>query len=280
VPLSADPPALRRIVLAIAVLHDLELEPWSAGVVLRDGPPVELSWHELREAAGPGDLESRTARLRVLRHLRGRRLAADTSRHELGVAVRPMGYPAGHPFHPGAEWVVSRVAGGALELGLGFAGLGDEPETVAFIPPVALAEAGFAAGDWWAAASVYLERMGRLTAERVTWEPHGALRPFGDCDVVTLLGARALREELCARDPAGMVAAAVPMHRRGWLDVRRIDPAFAAAAAEATDEADRGFSRPVLLTPDEVALASAGGHPAELALRDPAAPSRRTFRWR
>jgi hypothetical protein len=60
------------------------------------------------------------------------------------------------------------------------------------------------------------------------------------------------------------------MLRRGWLDLSRIDPAFTAAAAAATTPEERGFDRPLLLTVDEVALAAAGGRPAEIVLRDEA----------
>jgi hypothetical protein len=62
------------------------------------------------------------------------------------------------------------------------------------------------------------------------------------------------------------------MRRRGWLNLGRIDPAFAAAAAAATPPAERGFDRPVLVTRDEVVMAPAGGRPAEIVLRDPVAP--------
>ena len=96
------------------------------------------------------------------------------------------------------------------------------------------------------------------------------LRPIGDCDVATLLGSRTLRAALCAADGSGLRAAAVPMLRRGWLDLSRIDPAFTAAAAAATTPQERGFQRPLLLTVDEVTLAPAGGRPAEIVLRDEA----------
>jgi hypothetical protein len=117
----------------------------------------------------------------------------------------------------------------------------------------------------------YLERMGAIAAQRLA--DNGLLRPIGDCDVVTLLASRTLREALCAQDGTGMRAAAVPMRRRGWLDLSRIDPAFTAAAASATRPEERGFSRPLLLTADEVALAPQGGRPAEIVLRDPAVES-------
>jgi hypothetical protein len=63
------------------------------------------------------------------------------------------------------------------------------------------------------------------------------------------------------------------MRRRGWLDLGRIDPAFAAAAAAATEAAERGFDRPLLVTADEVVMAPAGGEPGLIELRDPVAAS-------
>ena len=53
-----------------------------------------------------------------------------------------------------------------------------------------------------------------------------------------------------------------PMRTRGWLDLSRIDPAFVLIAAAVTEEADRGFVRPLLITRDEVVLAAAVGRPA------------------
>jgi hypothetical protein len=46
------------------------------------------------------------------------------------------------------------------------------------------------------------------------------------------------------------------MRRRGWFDLSRIDPAFALAAAARRRRGTR-FSRPLLLTADEVTLAPA-----------------------
>ena len=66
----------------------------------------------------------------------------------------------------------------------------------------------------------------------------------------------------------GLRSAAVPMRRRGWLDLARIDPAFALAAAALTDPEERGFARPLLLTVDEVVHRRRGRRPAELALRE------------
>jgi hypothetical protein len=96
------------------------------------------------------------------------------------------------------------------------------------------------------------------------------LRPLGDCDVVTLLGSRALRSALAA-EAGGMAAVVAPMRRRGWTRLATIDPAFGPAAAAATAPEERGFPRPVLLTADELTVVPLGGAPAELPLRDPAA---------
>ena len=113
--------------------------------------------------------------------------------------------------------------------------------------------------------------MGAIAAVRLVDVP--ILRPIGDCDVVTLLASKTFRTALCEQEGSGMRAAAVPMRRRGWLDLTRIDPAFTIAAAAATDEPSRGFSRPLLITVEEVALSLIGGQPAEIVLRDKAAAS-------
>jgi hypothetical protein len=67
-----------------------------------------------------------------------------------------------------------------------------------------------------------------------------------------------------------MRAVAAPVRTRGWLDLARIDPAFALAAASIADPEQRGFERPVLVTAEEVVLVREGGRPAEIVLRDPA----------
>jgi hypothetical protein len=260
---------LRRLALAASVLDDVDLVPLDGGVLLTGVEPVEVSWLELREAlcgAAPG---SELARTRVRAHLTGRRLVADCHPDQLCERARPAGLPVDHPLHPGLDWVRQRVLGGAIDLGFGFVGIGADPDEVVIVPQGALDAAGLDPTPWWPVAHDYLERMGAVAAQRLAEPP--LLRPIGDCDVVTLLGSRTLRAALCKGDSTGMRAAAVPMRRRGWLDLTRIDPAFTAAAAAATDDVDRGFSRPLLLTADEVVLALDGGRPAEIVLRDPAA---------
>jgi hypothetical protein len=137
---------------------------------------------------------------------------------------------------------------------------------VVVIPQGALDAAGIDPGPWWPVARDYLERMGAVAAERL--RTNALLRPIGDCDVVTLLGSRVLRTALTDATASRMRAAAVPMRRRGWLDLTRIDPAFTSAAAAATGPHERGFARPLLLTVDEVTMAAEGGRPAEIVLRD------------
>ena len=259
---------LRRLALAVAVLDDVDIVPTDDGVLLTGDVPVEVSWLELRRALAGADPESDLGRRRVGAFLRGRRIVARIHPDHLREQARPVGLPVDHPLHPGLDWIRLRVLGGALDVGLGFVGAESDPDQVVVVPQTALEAAGIDPSPWWPGALDYLERMGAVAAERL--RDGSTLRPIGDCDVVTLLASRSLREALAAQDGTGLRAAAVPMRRRGWLDLTRIDPAFTAAAASATPAEDRGFPRPVLLTADEVSLAPDGGRPAEIVLRDDA----------
>lgn len=265
---APDSVELRRLALAVSVLDDVDIVPTDDGVLLTGDAVVEVSWLELRRALAGADPESDLGRARVSGWLRGRRIAADTHPDHLRGLARPVGLPVDHPLHPGLDWVRHRVLGDVLDLGFGFVGVGDDPDEVVIVPQGALDAAGIDPLPWWPVARDYLERMGAVAAQRLA--DTSLLRPIGDCDVVTLLGSRALREALCALDGTGMRAAAVPMRRRGWLDLTRIDPAFTTAAAAATAPDERGFSRPLLLTADEVTMAPDGGRPAEIVLRDKA----------
>ncbi|MEO7980961.1 MAG: hypothetical protein ABI807_08740 [Sporichthyaceae bacterium] len=271
---------LRRLALAVSVLDDVDIVPLDGGVLLTGDVPVEVSWLELRRALAGADPDDDLGRVRVRAWLRGRRIAATVHPDHLREQARPVGLPVDHPLHPGLDWVRHRVLGDALDLGFGFVGVGTDPDEVVVVPQGALEAAGVDPAPWWPVARDYLERMGALAARQLQANP--VLRPIGDCDVATLLGSRTLREALCAADGTGMRAAAVPMLRRGWLDLSRIDPAFTAAAAAATTPEERGFSRPLLLTVDEVTLASDGGRPAEIVLRDAAvdAPHLRSVLYR
>lgn len=266
---APDSVELRRLALAVSVLDDVDIVPTDDGILLTGDNPVEVSWLEMRRALAGADPGDDLGRARVGMWLRARRIAADTHPDHLRETARPVGLPVDHPLHPGLGWVRHRVLGGVLDLGFGFVGVGADPDEVVVLPQGALDAAGIDPVPWWPVARDYLERMGALAAQRLAGNP--VLRPVGDCDVVTLLGSRSLRESVCAGDGSGLRAAAVPMRRRGWLDLTRIDPAFTAAAAAATSPEERGFERPLLLTVDEVTMAAQGGRPAEIVLRDAAA---------
>lgn len=267
-------PALRRCALAAAVLHDVDVVPNDEGVELPGVLPLAVSWHECRRALGGADIESEEAHRRLARWLHARRWIADRPLEDLAERLRPYGAPVESPAHPGLDWVRSRVLGDALDLGPAFVGL--EPERPDDVEPVSqylLDRAGVDIDPWWPRAMEYLEVMGRIAAERLRRQPNEPLHPMGDCDVVTLLASATFRAALVEEIADGMRAMAVPMRSRGWVTLHRVDPAFALAAAALTEEHDRGFPRPILVTREEIAMAKDGGRPAEIVLRDPAPPS-------
>jgi hypothetical protein len=175
--------------------------------------------------------------------------------------------------HSGLDWVRRRVLGDALDLGFAFVGLDPRnPDRVLPVPQRMLDLAGITVDEWWPTAVVYLERMGDMAVDRMRRNPRAALRPMGDCDVVTLLGSMTMRAGIAADVADGMRTVAVPMRHRGWLDLSRVDPAFSAAAARLTAPDERGFSRPLLVTREEVALAPEGGDIVRPAIEDRVAP--------
>jgi hypothetical protein len=260
---------LRRGVLAVSVLHDVDIEPAALGVTLPGTPPVWIPWAECRRALGGYDPET-TGRRRLADWLLARRWAADLAPERLMQRLRPVGLPVEHVLHPGLDWIRERVLGDALDLGLGAVDLDpSDPDRVVLLPSPAIEAAGLNQEEVWRLAKALLDDLGKLAAERVRRDTKGQLRPLGDCDVVTLLGSRALRTAL-AEDARGMGAAVVPMRNRGWTRLALIDPAFGPAAARATEPENRGFDRPLLVTPDELALVADGGRSALIVLRDPA----------
>lgn len=272
VPLPAEPGPLelRRGVLAVSVLHDLDVEPGELGVVLPGPPRVHVPWTECRRAVAGWDPEGGRGRQRLTRWLQARRWAADLGRDALLPRLRPAGLPVGHLLHPGLDWVCERVLGDALDLGLGAVGMDpNRPDEVVLLPRTALDAARLDLEQVWPPARALLEELGALAAALLARDAKGLLRPVGDCDVVTLLGARSLRAALATVD-SGMASAVVPMRRRGWTRLSLIDPAFGPAAAAATAAADRGFARPLLLTADEVIEVAERHRPETLALRQPA----------
>ena len=264
------PLELRRGVLAVSVLHDVDIEPARLGVRLPGEPKVWVSWTECRRALAGHSPDSDEGRTRLTAWLTARRWAADLGHEHLRLALRPVGLPVDHLLHPGLGWVCRRVLGDALDLGLGAVGLDpSDPERVVLLPTDVLDASGIDVPSAWDGAEAELERLGGLAAERLRLDTKGVLRPFGDADVVTLLGSRTLRAAL-AEQAGGMAAVIAPMRRRGWTRIGLVDPAFGPAAAAATGAADRGFARPLLLTSDEVTLVPEGGRPQDLALRDAA----------
>ena len=262
---------LRQAVLAVSVLSDVDLEPADDGVTLPGSPAVWISWGECLRALAGFEPSGSAGRTRLTGWLRARRWCADAGPEALAASLRPVGLPLEHVLHPGLDWVRERVLGDALDLGLGALGLDPaEPESVVLVPTTALDAAGLDAELAWIGARQRLESMGALAAERSQRDSKGILRPYGDCDVVTLLGARSLRSAL-AEAAGGMAGAVVPMRRRGWTRLSLIDPAFGPAAAAATEAAERGFDRPLLITAEEVTVVGEGGRPQVIVLRDPAA---------
>jgi hypothetical protein len=270
--------ALRRCVLAVSVLDDVDMVPTDDGIVLTGVPELTVSFDHVAAAIGTADPAGPTARRRLELWLRARRAIADKSLDELAETIRPVGLPIGHELHPGPSWVRQPVLGGCLDLGVGFVGLfRDAPEAVVVTPQTVLDAAGIDPAPWWRGATEYLENMGALATTRWRREPRSPVRPMGDCDVITLLASSLFRGALCA-DAGGMRAIAAPVRTRGWLDLSRIDPAFAQTAAAIADDESRGFARPLLLTFDEVSMVSDGGRPAEIVLRDPATDEKRWLR--
>lgn len=260
---------LRRGVLAVSVLHDLDIEPAKLGVSLTGAPTVWVSWGECRRALAGHDPETPDGRERLARWLLARRWASDVSQDELRERLRPVGLPVDHVLHPGLDWVRRRVLGGALDLGLGAVDIDpSDPDHVVLLPQPLLDAAGLDTDVEWQQAEDYLDRMGVVAVERLALDPKGQLRPIGDCDAITLLGSATLRAAIAAQ-AGGLGAVIAPMRKRGWTKLALIDPAFGPAAAAATSLEERGFSRPLLVTAEELTLAVVGGRPNEIVLRDP-----------
>lgn len=255
---------LRRGVLAVSVLHDVDVALSLLGVVLPGEPTLSVSWDECRTVLADRHPESDEGRGRLAAWLLARRRAADLGPERLVASLRPVGLPNDHVLHPGEDWVRERVLGDALDLGLGVVGLDpSDPGRVDLLPTPALVAAGLSVATAWEGARAYLEQMGSLAATRLLRDARGVLRPFGDCDVLTLLGSRALREAL-AQEHQGLAPVLAPMRRRGWTRLALVDPAFGPAAAAATEAIDRGFPRPLLVTADELTLVAPGGRPQDL----------------
>ncbi|WP_432534405.1 hypothetical protein [Kineococcus esterisolvens] len=249
---------LRRCVLAVCVLDEVDVDPDDTGVHVPGCAP--LGWDEVAAAAGvaPGSPAptgsgepGAAARSRVRQLLLAHRELHRSRARRVALAV-----PRGADRHPGSGWAAEPLLGGALDLGPGVVVAHDGVERTLPVP-AASARATGAAPALTAQQREHLEAMGALAVQRLQRDAgargDGVLRPVGGCDVPTLLAAASLREHLVAGSV--MRAVAVPDRTRGWFDLARVDPAFVVAAWAVTDPADRGLRRPVLVTREEVAPA-------------------------
>jgi len=185
--------------------------------------------------------------------------------------IRPRALPIDHVLHPGRSWIVRPILGGSTHSGLALRGFTDDAEPdsdFAGLLPVDLLE--FAGVPRQAAierADQYVHDMAQLAVDRHKHDPSATLRSLGDADVPTLLTNPLYRRTIL--DGQGMRSAAIPTRNRGWLDLGRLDPAFAISAAELTDPDERGYTRPVLITADEITVVKPGGNIIGQALDDP-----------
>jgi hypothetical protein len=253
---AIDSVNLRRCVLAVSVLTDLDVEPSPEGVILPGPRSACVSWTAIATSVGDQAPESPRARHRVEILLRLHRLVAELGTDAaptLHAASRLIAVPHDHWHHLGSDWAMQPLAGGALELGIGVYGLLGELDRVLPMPPSVLAAAGVDPAAWWDRLREHAERMGALAAARLGRDGvSGVIRPVGGCDVLALLSSRSLRRHLADGDGTGMRSLAAPTRRRGWYDLHSVDPAFVLAAWSLTDEPERGLSVPLLITADEV----------------------------
>ncbi|MCD5314214.1 hypothetical protein [Kineosporia babensis] len=242
----------------MSVLHDIDVVPSEQGVLVPDADGALVAWADIRQVVGTADPEGATARHRVTILLRLHRMISELGDEAITCfreALRLIALPPGHVDNLGADWVIQRLPGGALELGYGVYGLLDEPDRCVPLPPSVAARVAVRGHESWAAMREYTERMGALAAARLNRDGReGVIRPVGGCDVLSLLTSRTLRKHLAEGDGVGMRAVASPTRQRAWYDLRHIDPGFVQTAWHLTDEADRGLEIPLLVTVDEVAV--------------------------
>lgn len=258
---STSPAPLRGAILAVSVLHDIDLTVTSDGVRLDGRPPVRLGWPDLAEAARGVAPQSAAGVRRLVDYLRARQLlVAGTAADRVGPgsagAPRPYAVTVGSSMHPGPGWAQAAVRGGILELGLGLSGLRSACPGVVFpLPEAAGRHAGVDLTAAQADAGRYLDAMASLAVARFDRRPADPLRPMGDCDVLTLLASAPYRAGLVAGSATGgLRAVAVPMRDRGWADLRHTDREFLICAAAVTPPERRGCDRALLVTREEVTV--------------------------
>lgn len=283
------PMQLRREVLAVMLLDDAglgDLDLGDDGVhAVADSSSVFMSWSELDEAADlnpvsdtPTSIRRRIARwmrLRIHLSMLATTLGDSYANHVVS-QVRPRALPADHTLHPGASWLVTRVLGGSTHSGLALRGFNDDgladSESAGLLPIRLLEYAAVPTDPAIIRARQYVHDMAELAVDRHRHDPSAVMRSLGDADVPTLLTSPLYRHTIL--DGQGMRSAAVPSRHRGWLDLGRLDPAFAVSAAALTEADERGYNRPILITGDEIAMVKPGGNIIGQSLEDPVSPER------
>jgi hypothetical protein len=273
-----DSARLRRGALAASVLDDIPMEPRADGIAVGQywndrGSWVTVSFGQLADAVRGADPESSTGRLRLRDWMRARAALTAGLLPEDRRLV-PLALPVDHPVHPGGGWAYEQVRGGVLDVGPALRLLTVDDEIVVPLSSGVLDAAEVDLRPAWSAVRAHCDAMAALAVARLVRDDKAVLTPVGGCDVLTLLASATLRGHRASSDGTGMRAVAVPMRRRGWFDLARIDPPFVLAAAHATSAEERGVDRPLLVTQDEVAVVAAVIDVAAMARRalaDPAA---------
>ena len=251
-PLPSASPALRRLALAVAVLHEVDLVPGPTGLILTGAAEVEVEWATVAAVTGAARRRAGTeqAELDALaRWLIARREIAN------GAALAVRGIPVQHSDHPGLSWIREVVRGDALSLGFGYGPL-NLP-----VPDGVLEHAGIDVAAAWVKVRSELEELGARAVIRDKRHIAATLVPLGSADVCTLLGSVNLRRELAAMERDGLAALIVPLRTRGWRANSVSDPAYGPALAAAMSPEERGFLRPLLVTAEELSEVRAGGDP-------------------
>jgi len=265
----AEHAALLRFVRAARTLDGVAAEPTPDGVLLggTERAPV-IPWAQIDTLLGDDDPLGPRPRQRLgltfALHAAVRALGGEAA-DVLARAARPLALPAGHRLHPGAAWVVDRVPGGALDLGVGVVRLLPGQDGAVPLPPDVAAAAGVAASPLWPGLRGLLERLSVFALDRIpgTGPQAGVLRSVGGCDALTLLGSPQVRERLaaCADGPGpagdgpgtGAVEVAAPRRDRVWTGGAAADADYVRAVWLLTAPAERGLPGPVRVTPATVA---------------------------
>ncbi len=272
--MASAPPALRKLTLAVAVLHDVDLLPDASGLLLARAAGLRIEWQVIEGIVAAADEHPDAGERRRIDAI----AAWLKARQALAMGAEPvgLGMPSGHVDHPGRAWIREHIPGGALDLGFGRVSSGDNETATARVLAIPSGVLEHAYGDdaepelatRWERARHELEAAGEVAALRDRRHVSRALVPVGATDVVTLLGAASLRRELVESEGDGMAALIVPLRTRGWRANSIADPAYGPALAAAMEPEERGFVRPLLVTAEEISEVRAGGDPMRLLRRD------------